>query len=158
MNLPHALASAARFFAAFTPAVWAGVTVGAGFVAVPAVFAGLDANKPAAYAATAQIFARLAMAEWIAAAVIILALTALRAPRWRTVVMAIVLALLVLQAAWLRPELIARASTLAVGGTVPSSPAHAIFASLETLKLALLAWLAYAGGRGRNPPPGQSSA
>lgn len=160
MNLKRPFTATARFLATFMPTLWAGVTIGAGFVAVPAVFAGLEAEKPAAYAATARIFERLATAEWIAVAVLIIALAALRARRWRMVAMAVLLVLLVLQAAWLRPELIARAATLATGGTVPPSSAHAIFASLETLKLALLAWLAYASGRTQQPAPSkrQSSA
>jgi hypothetical protein len=101
------------------PALWAGLVLGAGFVAVHAVFAGLEFAKPFAYAA-ARVFQSLPTAEWL-------------------------FALMGAQAIWLRPELLARANIMASGGQLEASAAHAIYSALEMCKLAWLSGLAYAG-------------
>ena len=153
----HALHGLARGLACLTPAVWAGVTIGAGFVAVPAIFAVDAADKPQAYAAAARVFERLATAEWLAAAVLLAALALLRFPRKRGLAVLATLAILAFQATWLRPELIARAEMLAAGASVQPSPAHGVFATLETVKLLLLLGLAYASSRA-DKSQNQSSA
>lgn len=130
--------------AAVAPALWAGMILGAGFLAVPAVFAGHAVAKPFAYAAAARIFERLALAEICFAAILAVALALLRFPRKRTIAGVMLLALLAVQAIWLRPELLARAEILAGAGAVEPSPAHAINAFLELCKLAWLVGLAFA--------------
>ena len=143
------IARLAGMIATAAPALWAGMILGAGFIAVPAVFDLPPAGKPVAYAAAARIFERLAMAEWLIAGLLLLALAGLRFPRQRTIAAIMLAALLAAQAIWLRPDLLARADILAHGGIVEPSPAHAIYAGLEFCKLAWLAGLAYAGGMGR---------
>lgn len=138
--------------AAIVPALWAGLIVGAGFLAVPAVFAVEPAAKPFAYGAAARVFDRLATGEWIAALVLILALAPLGLPRLRTIALIVVVVLLAFQATWLRPELAERAAALAAGREVASSPAHAIYATLELFKLAWLLALAYGGWRAARSP------
>lgn len=137
----------AAMTASLAPGLWAGMIMGAGFIAVPAIFDLPPAGKPVAYAAAARVFERLGTAEWGFAAVLVLSLLALGLPKKRTVAAVMLLALVAVQAIWLRPELVGRASILAAGGTVEPSPAHAIYAGLELIKLAWLSGLAYAGGR-----------
>ncbi len=135
--------------ASLAPGLWAGLILGAGFIAVPAVFqAGPDVAKPFAYAATANVFARLSAAEWIFALILALSLAGIGFPRRRTIAVVMLVALMAAQEIWLRPELMARAEVLAAGGTVEPSAAHAIYAALELCKLAWLAGLAYAGRNG----------
>lgn len=138
------------------PALWIGLIIGAGFLAVPAIFAGDEAGRPFAYTAAARVFERLAFAEWGLAAVTVIALVVLKSPKRRTVAAAMLIAILAAQAIWLQPELAERAYALSVGRDVPSSPAHAIYAGLEICKLAWLLGLAVAGWRafsgGRSPP------
>ena len=127
------------------PALWAGLILGAGFIAVPAIFAVSEAEKPFAYAAAARVFVNLSQAEWIFAVLLAGSLVALRLPRQRTIAVVTLYALLAAQAIWLRPELLVRAEILASGGSVEPSAAHAVYAGLELCKLAWLAGLAYAG-------------
>lgn len=134
------------------PALWAGMILGAGFIAVPAIFAVPPAAKPVAYSAAARVFERLAMAEWIFAGLLALCFAVLSFPPRRKVAAATLLALLVTQAIWLRPELIERANLLAAGATVAPSSAHAIYAALELCKLAWLAGLAYAASMDKRDP------
>ena len=127
------------------PALWAGLILGAGFIAVPAIFAVSDADKPFAYGAAARVFTNLAQAEWIFAILLAGSLAALRFPRQRTVAVVMLFALMAAQAIWLRPDLLLRAEILSMGGEVEPSAAHAVYAGLELCKLAWLAGLAYAG-------------
>lgn len=138
------IARGARLVAGLAPMLWAGLILGAGFIAVPAIFAGQEAGKPFAYAAAARVFDRLAAAEFAFAAMLAAALAFQRFPKKRTIAVVMLLALVAAQAIALRPELIARAEILAAGGSVRPSPAHAIYAGLELLKLAWLAGLAFA--------------
>ena len=131
--------------ATLAPALWAGLILGAGFVAVPAVFAGPEFAKPFAYAAAARVFQSLATAEWLFAMLLAVSLFALRFPRKRTIAVIMLFALMGAQAIWLRPELLARANIMASGGQLEASAAHAIYAALEMCKLAWLSGLAYAG-------------
>lgn len=137
------------------PALWIGLIVGAGFLAVPAIFAGDEAGRPYAYTAAARVFERLAIAEWVIAALLMLALTIMRQPKRRTVAAAMLIAILVAQAVWLQPELAERAYGLSVGRDMPPSPAHGIYAGLELCKIAWAIGLAIAGWRSlmalRNP-------
>jgi len=137
----------AGMLASIAPGLWAGLILGASFVAVPAVFDVSDALKPFAYGAAARVFARLATAEWAFLALLALSLALLRFPTKRTVAAVMLAALLAAQAIWLRPDLAARAAILASGGKVEPSAAHAVYAILELIKLAWLAGLSYAGRR-----------
>ena len=138
------------------PALWVGLIIGAGFLAVPAIFAGNEAGRPYAYTAAARVFESLAFAEWGLAVLTVIALIILKSPKRRIVAAAMLIVILAMQAIWLQPELAERAFALSVGRDVPSSPAHAIYAGLEICKLASLIGLAAAGWRAfsavRNPP------
>ncbi len=135
------------------PAIWIGLIVGAGFLAVPAIFAGDDAGHPFAYTASARVFERLDFAEWGIAALMVIALAILKNPKRRTIAAAMLIAILAVQAFSLQPELAERAYALSVGQDVPPSTAHAIYAGLEICKLAWLiglavdGWLAFSGAR-----------
>lgn len=142
------IARLAGMVATAAPGLWSGMILGAGFIAVPAIFAVPPYAKPVAYGAAARVFERLAVAEWTFAVLLALALAILKFPRKRTTAAVMLLALMAVQAVWLRPDLIARAAILAGGGVVEPSPAHAIYAGLELCKLAWLMGLAYAGGMG----------
>lgn len=150
MNLSTAqrvVVDTANAVATLAPALWAGVILGAGMLAVPAIFAGDEAGRIYAYTAAARVFTSLGMAEWAFALALVVALIVLRRAPRRTIAVAIVLMLVATQAIWLRPELVERANALAAGQDVPPSPAHAIFAVLEVCKLAWLTGLAIAGWR-----------
>lgn len=134
----------ASMAAAVAPALWAGMILGGGFLAVPAIFAGPEAARPFAYAAAARVFERLALAEICFAVILAVALALLRFPRKRAIAGLMLIVLLAVQAIWLRPELLARADILAGGGAIEPSPAHAINAFLELCKLAWLIGLAFA--------------
>ena len=76
------------------PALWIGLIIGAGFLAVPAIFAGDEAGHPFAYTAAARVFERLAFAEWGLAALTVIALVTLKSPKRRTVAAAMLIAIL----------------------------------------------------------------
>lgn len=129
------------------PAIWIGLNVGAGFLAILAIFAGDDPERRFAYTAAARVFERLAFAEWGLVALMIIALAVLKNPKRHTVAAAMLIAILGVQALWLQPELAERAYALSAGRDVPPSPAHAIYAGLEICKLACLIGLAVTGWR-----------
>mgnify|MGYP007125036169 FL=1 len=130
------------------PLIWAGCLVGAGFIAVPAVFAGPEAGRLFAYAAAARVFERLALGEQAAALLLLLPLLALGLPRWRSMLFGALAVALILQAVWLRPELLERTAILTAGGAVAPSPAHAVNSVLELAKLGSLGWIAWASRKG----------
>jgi hypothetical protein len=122
---------------------WTGLTVGISFIAVPEIFTAPSVARPQALAAASVVFAALSRAELVA---LILLLVIMRlSGRAKTLwIYVSVLALVVLlQSAWLMPELAERTRQIVAGVEPGPSSAHFMYASLEIVKVLLLLTLGF---------------
>lgn len=123
--------------------LWVGITVGISIIATPVRFTAPSITRTIALDVGRVVFAALNKVELAA---LILLLIVVRAAgltgRWWAI--CAILALIVLaQGAWLIPELAARTDVIMAGGEPPPSYAHAIYSSLELIKIGLLLFLGF---------------
>ena len=123
--------------------MWAGMTVGISMIATPVRFTAVSISRPVALDVGRVVFAALNKAELLA---LVLLLIIVRVSgrsgelwAWCGILILIVLA----QGAWLIPELAARTDIIMAGGELPPSAAHAIYSSLELVKIGLLLFLGF---------------
>lgn len=123
--------------------LWVGMTVGVSMIATPVRFTATTITRAVALDVGRVVFAALNKAE-LAAFIILLIIVRLsgRAKRLWTFVAALAL-IVIAQSAWLTPELAARTELIIAGVEPPSSYAHAIYSSLELLKIGLLLYLGF---------------
>ncbi len=129
--------------------LWMGITVGISMIATPVRFTAPSITRPVALDVGRVVFTALNKAE-LAALVLLLIVVRVGglARQWWAV--ASILALIVLaQGVWLIPELAARTDIIIAGGEPPPSYAHAIYSSLELLKIGLLMFLGFSALAGR---------
>ena len=120
---------------------WVGLTIGISMIATPVRFTAMSITRPVALDVGRVVFAALNKAEFVALLLLLVIVRASGRSRelwaWCSVLILIVLA----QGAWLIPELAARTDVILAGGEPPSSYAHAIYSSLELVKIGLLVFL-----------------
>lgn len=114
------------------------MTVGISMLATPVRFSAGSITRPVALDVGRVVFAALNKAELVALVLLLIVVRLSgRARKWWA--FCGVLTLIVLaQGAWLIPELAARTDIILAGGEPPASHAHAIYSSLELLKIGLL--------------------
>lgn len=118
--------------------LWVGLTVGVSMIATPVRFTATTITRPVALDVGRVVFAALNKAE-LAALVLLLIVVRLSGAAGRWWAMCSALALIVLaQGIWLIPELASRTDVIIAGGEPPPSYAHAIYSTLELLKIGLL--------------------
>ena len=123
--------------------LWAGMTVGVSMIATPVRFTAETITRPIALDVGRVVFAALNKAE-LAALVILLIVVRMSGRAARLWGFCGALALTVIaQSAWLTPELAERTQMIINGIEPPSSYAHAIYSSLELLKIGLLLYLGF---------------
>ena len=123
--------------------LWVGMTIGVSMIATPVRFTAETITRPIALDVGRVVFAALNKAELVA---LVLLLIVVRASGQATKLWAFggVLALIVIaQSAWLTPELAERTQMIINGAEPPASYAHAIYSSLELLKIGLLLFLGF---------------
>lgn len=120
---------------------WIGLTVGVSMIATPVRFTAVSITRPVALDVGRVVFAALNKAEFVALVLLLVVVRASGRSRelwaWCSLLILIVLA----QGAWLIPELAARTDVILAGGEPPASYAHAIYSTLELLKIGLLLFL-----------------
>jgi len=123
--------------------IWAGMTVGISMIATPVRFTAVSITRPVALDVGRVVFAALNKAELLALVLLLIIVRASGRSRelwaWCGILILIVLA----QGAWLIPELAARTDVIMAGGELPPSSAHAIFSTLELVKIGLLLFLGF---------------
>jgi hypothetical protein len=123
--------------------VWAGMTVGISMIATPVRFTAESITRPVALDVGRVVFAALNKAELLALVLLLVVVRVSGRSRemwaWCAVLILIVLA----QGAWLIPELAARTDIIMSGGEPPPSSAHAIYSTLELIKIGLLLFLGF---------------
>lgn len=123
--------------------MWAGMTVGISMIATPVRFTAVSISRPVALDVGRVVFAALNKAELLAFVLLLIIVRVSGRSRelwaWCGILILIVLA----QGAWLIPELAARTDIIMAGGELPPSAAHAIYSSLELVKIGLLLFLGF---------------
>jgi len=123
--------------------MWAGMTVGISMIATPVRFTAVSISRPVALDVGRVVFAALNKAELLALVLLLIIVRVSGRSRelwaWCGILILIVLA----QGAWLIPELAARTDIIMAGGELPPSAAHAIYLSLELVKIGLLLFLGF---------------
>lgn len=126
------------------------MTIGVSMIATPMRFTAETITRPIALDVGRVVFAALNKAELVAL-VILLIVVRVSGRSVRLWGFCGALALIVIaQTVWLTPELAARTEIIIAGGEPPKSYAHAIYSSLELLKIGLLLFLGFSslsGGR-----------
>lgn len=122
---------------------WVGLTVGVSMIATPVRFTAASITRPIALDVGRVVFAALNKAELLALVLLLIIVRVSGRSRelwaWCAILILIVLA----QGAWLIPELAARTDIIMSGGEPPSSYAHAIYSTLELVKIGLLLFLGF---------------
>ncbi|MCH9693499.1 MAG: hypothetical protein K0U72_03230 [Gammaproteobacteria bacterium] len=133
--------------AVFNPAwicfLWVGITVGVSMIATPVRFTAETITRPIALDIGRVVFAALNKVELVALLLllVVVRLSGRTAQLWA---FCGALALIVLaQSVWLTPELTERTQIIIDGGVPPKSYAHAIYSSLELVKIGLLLTLGF---------------
>ena len=110
-------------------------------IATPVRFTASSITRPIALDVGRVVFAALNKAEFLALVLLLVIVRASGRSRelwaWCGVLILIVLA----QGAWLIPELAARTDIILAGGEPPPSYAHAVYSTLELIKIGLLLFL-----------------
>ncbi len=123
--------------------LWVGMTIGISMIATPVRFTAQTITREIALDVGRVVFAALNKAELVALVVllIVVRVSGLAARYWA---FCSVLALIVLaQSVWLTPELAERTQMIINGIEPPKSYAHAIYSSLELIKMGLLLYLGF---------------
>lgn len=123
--------------------LWVGLSVGITMIATPVRFTAVTITRPVALDVGRMVFAALNKAELVAL-VLLLFIVRLAGLTRRWWSLCAVLTLIVLaQGVWLIPELAARTALIIAGSEPPPSYAHAIYSSLELLKIGLLLFFGF---------------
>lgn len=120
---------------------WVGMTVGVTLIATPVRFTAGSITRPVALDVGRVVFSALNKAELLALVLllVVVRVSGRSASLWAS---SAVLALIVLaQGTWLIPELAARTDIILAGGEPPPSSAHAIYSTLELIKIGLLLYV-----------------
>ena len=123
--------------------LWVGITIGVSMIATPMRFTAETITRPIALDVGRVVFAALNKVELVALVILLIVVrTSGRAAKlWG---FCGVLALIVIaQTAWLTPELAERTQMVINGVEPPQSYAHALYSSLELIKIGLLLFLGF---------------
>jgi hypothetical protein len=139
--MPSAYASSA---AAAIACLWVGLILGVSFLATLAKFKAAALTRPVALDVGRHTFQWLARAEWLLAVLLGSVLFIAGLPTLPATAFALLVAVLLLSAFWIAPQLYARADAIIAGGTPAPSSVHGVAVMAETLKLLLLLAIAAA--------------
>lgn len=123
---------------------WVGITVGVSMLATPVRFTATTITRPVALDVGRVVFAALNKAELVALVLLLIVVrVAGLARRWWALCGGLGL-IVMAQGLWLIPELAARTDIIIAGGEPPPSYAHAVYSSLELVKIGLLLYCGFA--------------
>jgi hypothetical protein len=118
--------------------IWSGISIGVALLATPAKFRAASLSLPVALDVGRETFRVYNTVELgLAAAAVGLALGSPARARWLAW-LAVPLAVIAVEAAWLLPALQARTALVQAGLTPPPSPLHALYIGGEILKIGVL--------------------
>ena len=124
--------------------LWVGLSIGVSLIATPVRFTADSITQPVALDVGRVVFAALNKAELVALVLLLIIIRVSGAARrWWGLGAALTLIVLA-QGVWLIPELAARTDIIIAGGEPPPSYAHAMYSSLELVKVGLLLFCGFA--------------
>lgn len=123
--------------------LWVGVTVGISMIATPARFTAASITRPVALDVGRVVFAALNKAELVLLVALLIVVRVAGLARQWWAICAFLALIVIAQGVWLIPELAARTDVILAGGEPPQSYAHAIYASLELVKIAALLFFGF---------------
>lgn len=112
-------------------------------IATPVRFTAPSITRTIALDVGRVVFAALNKVELAALVLLLIVVRAAGLTRRWWAVCAILALIVLAQGAWLIPELAARTDIIMAGGEPPPSYAHAIYSSLELIKIGLLLFLGF---------------
>ena len=123
--------------------LWVGISVGISMIATPMRFTAATITRPIALDVGRVVFAALNKVELLLLVVLLIVVLASGSAAKRWAICGVLALIVIAQTAWLTPELAARTDIIIRGGEPPASYAHAIYSSLELLKIGLLMYLGF---------------
>ncbi|MDH3482377.1 MAG: hypothetical protein OEM50_11710 [Gammaproteobacteria bacterium] len=123
--------------------LWVGITVGVSLIATPVRFTAASITRPVALDVGRVVFAALHKAEIVALVLLLLIVRIAGLSRKWWPVCALLVLIVIAQGVWLIPELAARTDVIMSGGEPPPSYAHAVYSSLELIKIGLLLFFGF---------------
>ena len=123
--------------------LWVGITVGISMIATPVRFTAASITRPVALDVGRVVFEALNKTELVALILLLLIVRIAGLTRRWWAVCAFLALIVLAQGVWLIPELAARTDIIMAGGEPPPSYAHAIYSSLELIKIGLLLFFGF---------------
>ncbi len=123
--------------------LWAGMTIGVSMIATPVRFTASTITRPIALDVGRVVFAALSKAELVALVILLIVVRASGAALRLWSVCAALALIVIAQSAWLGPELADRTQMIISGVEPPQSYTHALYSTLELLKIVLLLYLGF---------------
>jgi hypothetical protein len=114
-------------------------------IATPVRFTAVSITRPVALDVGRVVFAALNKAELVALVLLLVVIRVAGLSRRWWHIGALLTLIVLAQGAWLIPELSARTDMIIAGREPPASYAHAIYSSLELLKIGLLLYCGFSG-------------
>lgn len=123
--------------------LWVGLSVGVTMIATPVRFTAATITRPVALDVGRVVFAALNKAELVALVLLLIIVRVAGLTRKWWSVCAVLTLIVLAQGVWLIPELAARTALIIAGSEPPPSYAHAIYSTLELLKIGLLLFFGF---------------
>ena len=123
---------------------WFGISLGVAGIATPVLFATPSLSREVAADVGRAVFLALNKVELgLLVGLLVLVRVSGRSKDYLLPGAALAL-IVIIQSAWLLPELAARADMIAAGDTPAETMAHSLYSALEFCKYALLFWIGFA--------------
>ena len=133
---------------------WFGVSLGVAGIATPVRFATPSLSREVAADVGRAVFLALNKVELALLVGVLILIRVSGRSRDYLVPGALLALIVIIQSAWLLPELAARADLIAAGDTPPASMAHSLYSALELVKYGMLFWIGFAALGPSSPRPG----
>jgi len=123
--------------------LWVGITVGVSMIATPVRFTAPSITRPIALDVGRVVFAALNKVELAALAILLIVVRIGGVTQKWWAACAFLTFVVLAQGVWLIPELAERTDIIMAGGEPPPSYAHALYSSLELVKIGLLLYFGF---------------
>ncbi len=123
---------------------WFGVSLGVAGIATPVRFATPSLSREVAADVGRAVFLALNKVELGLLVGVLILIRVSGRSRDYLVPGALLALIVIVQSAWLLPELAARADMIAAGDTPPETMAHSLYSALELAKYGMLFWIGFA--------------
>jgi hypothetical protein len=123
--------------------LWLGISLGVAGIATPVRFATASLSREVAAEVGRNVFVALNRVELALLVALLILVRVTGRARQCLLAGAGLAAIVIVQSAWLLPELAVRADLIAAGGSPPETAAHSLYGALEIAKYALLLWIGF---------------